>query len=110
MRLIDADALLKHMEECDCLTMDAVRRVLLVRNISVETWVDGLLSEHRILVRGFPAVDLDNLRPKGRWVNGKYGPSCSECSSDAAAGYDEEPWETPFCPNCGADMRGEWDG
>ena len=51
---------------------------------------------------------LDDLRPKGRWVkHSRYSePECDVCGSGAAAGYDEEPWETPFCPFCGADMLG----
>lgn len=32
---------------------------------------------------------------------------CSECKNDAYAGEDGEDLLTDFCPNCGADMRGE---
>ncbi len=55
-----------------------------------------------------PTLALDDLRPKGRWVkHSRYSePECDVCGSGAAAGYDEEPWETPFCPFCGADMQG----
>lgn len=37
-------------------------------------------------------------RPKGKWIDD----NCSIC------GYGVKPWNnTPYCPNCGADMRGE---
>ena len=34
---------------------------------------------------------------------------CSECKEQAYTGEDGEPLLTDFCPNCGADMRGEQD-
>ena len=34
---------------------------------------------------------------------------CSECKEQAYAGEDGEPLLTAYCPNCGADMRGEQD-
>ena len=45
-------------------------------------------------------------RKKGRWFKpfnmGTYKYQCSECEKLSRAMYD-------FCPNCGADMRGESD-
>ena len=32
---------------------------------------------------------------------------CSECKEQAYSGEDRESLTTDFCPNCGADMRGE---
>ena len=42
------------------------------------------------------------IQPKrGKWINDR----CSVC------GYGVMPWNnTPYCHNCGADMRGEQDG
>lgn len=34
---------------------------------------------------------------------------CSECKEQAYAGEDGESLLTDYCPNCGADMRGEQD-
>lgn len=51
-------------------------------------------------VRSYHVTD----RPKGKWVNkeGVYGAVyCSECN------YELRVNNTNFCPNCGADMRGE---
>lgn len=50
-----------------------------------------------------PALTLDDLRPKGRWVDGE----CANCGCDAL--YNKgvpAPTYTEFCPSCGADMRG----
>lgn len=52
------------------------------------------------------AVDSLHERKKGKWIHnpdpmaGEGFWHCSVCGSDA---YDY----TDFCPNCGADMRGE---
>ena len=50
---------------------------------------------------------LDDLRPKGRWVDGE----CTNCGCDAL--YNKgvpAPTYTEFCPSCGADMRGGGEG
>lgn len=87
-----------------------------------------------IIVHEVPTLDLDDLRPKGRWKKIKGTSSgwkqhrCSLCKAEAIFeytyidDYDEGidgEWEyigqrengiiehlTDFCPNCGADMRG----
>lgn len=72
----------------------------------------------------------ESLRPKGRWVwFEEWLPSttehprecldcgwrCGECKNaleDMVGGYWDNPDEKPelnYCPNCGADMRGEVD-
>lgn len=53
-------------------------------------------------------------RPKGKWIpqwekEGDFSSlrMCSECKVDAIIdGWGEEQ-RTQFCPNCGADMRGD---
>jgi len=57
--------------------------------------------------------DLPSVQRKGHWINineGKWNVwavfKCSECGE-----IDNRIYETDnFCPNCGADMRGEDDG
>ena len=40
-------------------------------------------------------------RPKGKWIDCNWSIRCSECDYSM-------PWAVRnFCPNCGADMRGE---
>ena len=51
---------------------------------------------------------LEAERPKGHWiwyeVRGQMLPYCSECGNGLDVIY-----EYNFCPDCGADMRGEGD-
>ena len=66
-----------------------------------------VVSQIRSLLWNQPIITLDDLRPKGRWLE-RYGVSeykyeCSVCNMGSDL-------MTDFCPNCGADMRGEWDG
>lgn len=61
-----------------------------------------------------PTIDPETLRPKGRWVETVY--SVHDGYTDE---YSEEiyydcivcdycsDWKSPYCPNCGADMRGD---
>ena len=47
----------------------------------------------------------EDVKPvaRGKWIHFSRGDQCSEC------GYDTGKYEEGrnFCPNCGADMRGE---
>ena len=47
-----------------------------------------------------PSALLPVDRPKGEWVDKQDGTFCSECD------YKTNEYHN-FCPNCGADMRGE---
>lgn len=46
-------------------------------------------------------------RKKGKWVRDEFGSKCSCCGLYAYRDKFEKPWESNFCPNCGADMREE---
>lgn len=52
-------------------------------------------------IRGLPSAQLER---KGKWIRESlvtnYPYKCSACKKYTRAMYD-------FCPNCGADMRGE---
>lgn len=63
-------------------------------------------------VKEFPAADVQHVKrgkKRGKWC----GYLCSECNENAdyfiSGGFyfDEKP---NFCPNCGADMRGDTNG
>ena len=63
--------------------------------------------EARKAIRALPSAD----RPQGRNLSEEY-PSLFECSVCGASCDDTYPWDCDikFCPNCGADMRGDNDG
>ncbi len=56
-----------------------------------------------------PAADVVE-RKRGKWIGGELG-YCSCCGHEGCA---SDIWtgceENQYCPNCGADMRGEDDG
>lgn len=98
MRLIDADALLKNLYER--LRKDEV----LYR-----------IPPH--LIDDAPTIDPESLRKKGEWENDKddvywhnhfIHKHCSVCGKEAIYDYAMGRYKlTHFCPNCGADMRGD---
>lgn len=77
---------------------------------------DRMKSKYYSLPNGdlaIPIIDIEHaptveIRKKGRWTKHFSSPMitypyhCSNCNKYARAMYD-------FCPNCGADMRGEKD-
>lgn len=69
--------------------------------------LDSAISQ----VRKAPTADVAEVR-RGEWINnnGKTLYVCSECGKvcpyDASADLVEY-WTCNFCPNCGANMRGE---
>ena len=57
-----------------------------------------------------PSAQLE--RKKGEWIpvtNGRGGFECDQCHNYAPSYQDGVEWLSGFCPNCGADMRGEQD-
>lgn len=97
VRLIDANALLKRVDE--------EREYLKAR---------GQLGAEHILVHNFRDL-IDNAptveeRPKGEWIKDNSGNHfCPECGSCALYHEIGTQIESRFCPNCGADMRGNND-
>ena len=59
----------------------------------------------RIIDRFMAFASTQPERKKGKWIDDK----CSACGYKCSAcGYRVEPWNnTPYCPSCGAYMRGE---
>ena len=70
----------------------------------IETLQTPPISQRSMYQAGYRQAQED--RPRGEWVNkeGVYGVAyCSECN------YELRVNNTNFCPNCGADMRGDND-
>ena len=78
--------------------------VLFAENITEE--------EKQKLIAEIKAV-MDNTkfteepeRPKGEWVQQGLGTYCSNCKGHAPFNPLGKEYLSPFCPDCGADMRG----
>ena len=107
MRLIDADALKRLLDE----QHEQLRRVYLSLSDDVDKSIcKGELAAYATVKRAVdyaPTISPESLRPKGRWImhdDEILGLSC-ECS----VCHIETCGDSPYCPNCGADMRGEDD-
>ena len=90
----------------------------LLYKMLADDYVDGYayLEQLRLL----PSAEPE--RKKGKWIDEKINSYtsrtyCSECGSSAPFVYESDDYygnhahgetaKTKFCPNCGADMRGE---
>ena len=47
-------------------------------------------------------------RRKGHWIKDEFGTRCDCCGKYAYRDKFDRPWESPFCPICGAKME-SWD-
>ena len=79
----------------------------LIEHIEIASNYRGYQIKHALQdVKDFPAADVrENVR--GEWIYKDYKTCCSKCFSPYGVRYDGE---NNFCPNCGADMRGEQGG
>lgn len=113
MRLIDADALYKAMQDAEEL---AKRRVLDTEStLPYPTNLNPAYTRYlaqmdertkaKEMVADAPTVDAVPVR-HGRWIGGEIG----KCSACGHKGCSSDIWNTGdvmFCPNCGAKMDGE---
>ena len=114
MRLIEAPIGLFMFGETLCLKTEYMSPGCGVEAYIVESgemfWGGAKSKEERHNLDVTP-VNPYNLRPHGRWLyHDDVSPTvyCSECRAlggmDCCGDYHSE--QTPFCPSCGADMRG----
>ena len=114
MRLIDADAFSAFIKKtvheqgydgdgalriCDALTIGDVLN-------SVCAKLDGTALEG---FKNAPTVDAVPVR-RGRWIRDEFGSRCERCGLYAYRNKSGRPWESDYCPYCGADMRGRQEG
>ena len=93
-RLIDADAFKKENERllhCDFPYLS-------------ETTLEELIDEA-------PTIDAEPVR-RGKWIYGNdfhwYTASCNRCGYQRRTDIKADRWnQWNYCPNCGADMRGD---
>lgn len=90
MRLIDADALKAVFEKK---SSEAVCGVELCKAIIFR-------------INEAPTVDAVPVR-HGKWIRDEFGARCSDCGLYAYRDKFDKPWESPYCPICGARMDEE---
>lgn len=102
-RLIDADALVEWLKRAgNFLKIETDHKRI--------THIIGKIIDH---MEAMPTIDPESLRPKGEWIirswwqrkNRYTVKTCSACGGNV-----KPKFKYNFCPNCGADMRGEKDG
>ena len=85
-----------------------------MRLIDADAVIDAIKKHACNTQRIFDAINaLPSAQPereKGAWINGGRIIRCSKCGTGYAAVKGMKSALTyNFCPNCGADMRGEQD-
>ena len=98
---------------------DLISRQAAIDALDGEITVTGRANAEA--VRGYANLVCDRIkrlpsaqpeRKKGEWIpvtNGRGGFECDQCHNYAPSYQDGVEWLSGFCPNCGADMRGEQD-
>lgn len=71
------------------------------------TYMHGFGKNKYVMLKDIdhaPTIDPEDLRPKGEWTKNSNGRTCDQCKfvyySCHKKGFN-------YCPNCGADMRGD---
>ena len=108
MRLIDADVLYERACELEAQALEYVGKII-HDDEKIEEWRkwSAILNERTAFKHDVYDAPTIEERKKGKWID-KSGDIegawnyCSVCGEQAIDLYD-------FCPNCGADMRGEND-
>lgn len=100
--LIDRRAVIDAIKNQTCLTYEEIFNRCLVSITDENGWLGGIKDAIEAVI-GLPSVQPE--RKKGKWIDKSGGIEgawnyCSVCGEQAIDLYD-------FCPNCGADMRGE---
>ena len=109
MRLINADALYEKVQHDEELArnrvLDTESTLPYPNNLnpSYTRYVAQMDERTRLKHMIADALTIEPERKKGKWIDGYKRQTCSVCRQ---RGY--RSWK--FCPNCGADMRGEDDG
>ena len=96
-KYIDADRLLK--------LLNAWKYPVGKKTIRQATY-NSAMNDVRRCIDAIPAADAAEVR-HGRWIKDEFGSRCGACGLYAYRDKFDEPWESPYCPNCGARMEVE---
>lgn len=100
MRIIDADAL------CDAMYHEAFET-----DTDMQKWDSGCWIRYKMFENVID--EAPTIEPKrGEWIDMGDFEQCSVCKGthlkEFQSYYGKTTWiKTPYCPNCGADMRGK---
>lgn len=74
-------------------------------------WIKGgqqMTSKMKSIICYIKTMPTIEARPKGEWIYHKNELSCVRWSKwECSACGERQEHKSNFCPNCGADMRGE---
>lgn len=113
MRLIDANAMYERACSLEAQALDYVGKLIERDGDEVsEEWKiwSAILTERTAFKHDvFDAPTIEE-RKTGRWEPQIFPfakPRCSECGEPCFGLHGFDYTLTPYCPNCGADMRGD---
>lgn len=111
MRLIDADAFIEFLKETsEKLEFDKFH---VDSAVTAEIILDGVIADLDGTSRdGFKnAPTIEPERKKGKWIYDGIRGRFPACKCSICGYYENADWAllqgVNFCPNCGADMRGD---
>lgn len=111
MRLIDADELKKKFKDSSYWTYtheygDAIPIGWIMSGIDNAPTVEPYTKDDmtREYLKGYNACKDMNERPQGEWIDHEKHIECNQCHVWFLKDY---LIRKSFCPNCGADMKGE---
>lgn len=95
MRLIDADELIKFIEN----------RYEITWEDDYEGGIKDACADILEKISTMPTIEPE--RKTGKWIKDEFGSRCSNCGLYAYRDKFDRPWESDFCPICGAYTKGE---
>lgn len=104
-RLIDADKLKQYIDDCKC--CEKCDKIGFMCNDDCEL-PDFLTPQWERVLNEQPTVDAEPVR-HGKWIRDEFGVKCGACGLYAYRDKFDQPWESPYCPNCGTKMEAEQD-
>ena len=100
MRLIDADKAERDIEELRKSHWFNSPYLTKERKIGLSEAFDMIQG---VCIKHAPTVDAEPVK-HGRWTRDEFGTKCGACGLYAYRDKFDQPWESRYCPNCGAKM------